>query len=294
MLRTFRHIAFIGTGVMGHSMAGHLLDKGYAVTVYNRTRAKAADLADKGAVVADTVAEAVAQADLVISIVGYPADVREVWLGENGALAHMQQGACGIDMTTSDPALAREIAAEGAKRGLVIGDAPVTGGDIGARNAALTILFGGSQELFDSLKDVFATMGKRAERLGDAGCGQLGKLCNQVAIAAGMMAMCESLALAKECKLDSALLLDLLTGGAAGSFSLQSYGPRILKGDFKPGFYLKHFVKDLKLALQVASDCKLELPGTALALKLYEKLEGEGMGDLGTQALYKYYEQESK
>lgn len=285
-----KKIAFIGTGVMGFSMASNLLKAGFAVTAYNRTKAKALPLEHLGGRVADSVAAAVQDADLVISIVGYPQDVRETWLGKDGAIAHMKPGALGLDMTTSEPGLAQEIAAAAAEKGLLVGDAPVTGGDVGACNAALTILFGGSQELFDAVQSVFAAMGKNYVRFGGAGAGQYAKLCNQIAIAAGMMAMCEAIVSAEKFGLNKELLVQTIGGGAAGSFSLNSYGPRILKGDFKPGFYIKHFIKDLKIALDAAGKCGLDLPGTALALQLYEKLQSEGLGDLGTQALYKFYD----
>ncbi len=285
-----QHIAFIGTGVMGGSMAMNLLKKGFTLSVYNRTPAKTAALAAAGATVAGTIAEAVQQADLVISMVGFPQDVREIWLGDGGILQAMKPGAAGLDMTTSDPALAREIAAAAAAAGHLAGDAPVTGGDVGARNATLTILYGGSAELFALVQPVFAAVGRTYVRFGEAGCGQTAKLCNQIAIAAGMMSLCECIAAAEKSGLDPKLLLDTIAGGAAGSFSMNSYGPRILKGDFNPGFFIKHFVKDLKLALQLAQQCGLQLPGTQLALQLYAKLENEGLGELGTQALYKYYE----
>lgn len=283
-------IAFIGTGVMGFSMASHLLDKGYALKVYNRTQDKALPLEKKGAVVCNSIQECVKDCDLVLSIVGFVNDVKEVWLGDSGALKFMQEGAIGVDMTTSTPALAKEIAKEGAKKGILIADAPVTGGDVGAYNGTLTVLFGGDEKLYETLKEVFASFSKTYVRFGDVGAGQLTKACNQIAIGAGMMALCEALAFSKATGLDSQKVLETLQGGAAGSFSMNSYGPRILKGDFKPGFYLKHFVKDLKIALDVAKEHNLNLEGTALALKLYEKLQDQGFGDLGTQALYKIYE----
>lgn len=282
-------IGFIGTGVMGRSMAGHLIDAGFKLKVYNRTKEKASSLLDKGAVWAASPKEAADGVDLVISIVGYPQDVKEVWLGENGALQSMKQGAIGIDMTTSTPALAKEMAEEGLKRGVTICDAPVTGGDVGARNGTLTILFGGSAKAFLDLEPVFKAMGKNYVRFGESGAGQYAKICNQIAIAAGMMSVCEAIITARKTGLDEELVLKTLSGGAAGSFSLSSYGPRILKGDFNPGFYVKHFVKDMKIAIDVAKECNLKLPGLELALKLYEKLIEQGDGDLGTQALFKLY-----
>ena len=178
---------------------------------------------------------------------------------------------------------------EGLKRGVTICDAPVTGGDVGARNGTLTILFGGSAKAFLDLEPVFKAMGKNYVRFGESGSGQYAKICNQIAIAAGMMSVCEALITARKTGLDEELVLKTLSGGAAGSFSLSSYGPRILKGDFNPGFYVKHFVKDMKIAIDVAKECNLKLPGLELALKLYEKLIEQGDGDLGTQALFKLY-----
>ena len=282
-------IGFIGTGVMGRSMAGHLIDAGFKLKVYNRTKEKASSLLDKGAVWAASPKEAADGVDLVISIVGYPQDVKEVWLGENGTLQSMKQGAIGIDMTTSTPSLAKEMAEEGLKRGVTICDAPVTGGDVGARNGTLTILFGGSAKAFLDLEPVFKAMGKNYVRFGESGAGQYAKICNQIAIAAGMMSVCEAIITARKTGLGEELVLKTLSGGAAGSFSLSSYGPRILKGDFNPGFYVKHFVKDMKIAIDVAKECDLKLPGLELALKLYEKLIEQGDGDLGTQALFKLY-----
>lgn len=282
-------IGFIGTGVMGRSMAGHLIDAGFKLKVYNRTKEKASSLIDKGALWASSPKEAAENCDVVISIVGYPADVKEVWFGDNGAIQAMKPGAIGIDMTTSTPALAKELTKEGLKHGVAICDAPVTGGDVGARNAALTILFGGSAAAFCSLEPVFKAMGKTYVRFGESGSGQYAKICNQIAIAAGMMSVCEALITARKTGLDEELVLKTLSGGAAGSFSLSSYGPRILKGDFNPGFYVKHFVKDMKIAVEVAKENNLQLPGLELALKLYERLIEKGDGDLGTQALFKLY-----
>lgn len=284
-----RTIAFIGTGVMGRSMAGHLLKKGYRVRAYNRTASKAAPLAEEGATVCAGIAEAVEGADLVISIVGFPDDVRQLYLGEGGILANMEKGAVAIDMTTSTPELAREINEKAREQGITACDAPVTGGDVGARKGSLTVLFGGDKEIFGRVSQALFSFSKNLVYVGLAGSGQLAKAANQIAVAGTMFSVCESIAFAKGCGLDPGLVVHTLTGGAAGSFSMNSYGPRILKGDFAPGFFLKHFVKDLKIALGVAEDAGLHLEGTELALKLYAHLEKEGLGELGTQALYKYY-----
>ncbi len=288
-MHSVEKIAFIGTGVMGFAMASNLLKKGFKLKVYNRTRAKAEPLAALGATVCDSVAEAVRDADVAISIVGMVSDVEETWLGADGILKNLPRGAIGVDMTTSSPSLARRLATKGEMLGLEIMDAPVTGGDVGARNGTLTILCGGRESTFKTLTPVFEGMGRTWVRFGEAGAGQLAKAANQIAIAAGMMALCESMVFAKKSGLDVPLLLETLGKGAAGSFSMQSYGPRILKGDFKPGFFVKHFVKDLRIALEVAQEHGLYLEGTALALKLYETLMQKGLSEAGTQALYRYY-----
>ncbi len=282
-------IAFIGLGVMGQSMAGHLISKGYKVYAYNRTKAKAQALAKLGAIACDSIKEAVVDADIVISIVGYPQDVQEVYLGENGAFANMKENAIAIDMTTSTPSLAKQLSKKALELNLHMCDAPVTGGDIGAKNGTLTVLFGGEEEIFAKVKDILSAFSKKIVYFGAAGNGQLAKACNQIAVGGTMFSVCECLAFAKKTGLDEQVILDTLSQGAASSFSLTSYGPRILSDNFNPGFFLKHFVKDLKIALDVAAECDLHLDATKLCLKLYSYLEQEGLSELGTQALYKYY-----
>ncbi len=282
-------IAFIGTGVMGASMAGHLMDAGYPVVVFNRTRVRAQTLEERGARWADTAGEAAAQADVVISMVGYPADVEAIYLGANGIVASAREGAVLVDMTTSSPALAEKIAAAAAERGLASLDAPVSGGDIGARNATLTIMVGGEQAAFDTVLPLFEVMGANVVLQGGPGAGQHTKMANQVAIAGSMLATAESLAYAEHAGLDPARVLDSIGAGSAASWSLANLAPRILKGDFAPGFYVKHFVKDMRIAIESAEAMGISLPGLATAKRLYELLESSGGANLGTQALWLLY-----
>ncbi len=287
---TLPTIGFIGTGVMGNSMAGHLLAAGYPLTVYTRTRGKADGLLQRGAGWAENPAALARAADVVITMVGYPADVREVWLGAEGIFSGAKEGALLIDMTTSSPALARELAAAGEARGLMVLDAPVSGGDIGAKEARLSIMVGGAAAAFARAEPLLALMGKNIVRQGGPGCGQLTKLCNQVAIAGGMLAVCESLAFARGAGLEPERVLRSIESGAAGSWGLSNLGPRILRGDWAPGFFVKHFLKDLRLALEVAREEKLTLPGLALAEEMYARLAADGGADDGTQALFRLYE----
>jgi len=282
-------IAFIGTGVMGASMAGHLLKAGHAVTVNTRTRKRAEPLMAAGATWADSPAAAASGADLAISMVGYPADVTEVWSGPHGFLTAAHRGQLLIDMTTSDPTLARTLAKEAAAKGVAALDAPVSGGDRGAREAALSIMVGGNQVDFARAKPVFEIMGKSVVLQGEAGAGQLCKLTNQIAIASSMLAMCEALTFAQAAGLHPETVLSSISGGAAGSWSLTNLAPRVLKGDYAPGFYVRHFVKDLGLALTAARELKLNLPGLELAARLYDQVVAAGDADLGTQALAKHY-----
>lgn len=285
----FEKVAFIGTGVMGSSMAKHLLQKGYTVNVFNRTKEKALALKEHGAIVCDSIKEAVKDVDVVFSIVGFPQDVEQIYLSDDGILNNVKAGTYLVDMTTSSPELAKEIYQKGKDKNLFICDAPVTGGDVGAKNGTLTVLFGGDKDVYVKLQDLISAFAKKFVYFGEAGCGQLAKAANQIAVAGTMFSLCESLAFAKATGLDEQVILDTLGGGAAASFSLTSYGPRILKNDYKPGFFLKHFVKDLKIAIEVARSHRLKLECVELALKLYSHLEQEGLGDLGTQALYKCY-----
>jgi 3-hydroxyisobutyrate dehydrogenase len=282
-------IAFIGTGVMGRSMAGHLLQAGHPLHVFNRTRAKAQPLLDAGAHWHDTPGAAAAQADFVITIVGFPADVEATYFGAGGVLAQAKPGAVLIDMTTSSPVLAQRIAQAAAARGLAALDAPVSGGDVGAREARLVIMAGGDATAFARAKPLLEVMGRNILLQGGPGAGQHCKLANQISIASIMMSWCEALRYAQKAGLDPARVIESIGGGAAASWSLNHLAPRALKGDFAPGFYVKHFLKDMRLALESAAAMQLDLPGLSQAKRLYDEVERRGWADSGTQVLWRYY-----
>lgn len=283
-------IAFIGTGVMGRSMAGHLLKAGHTVHVYNRTKAKAQTLLDAGAHWHDTAGAAAAQADIVFTIVGFPKDVEETYFGPQGVIAQAKAGAVLVDMTTSSPKLAVRIAEAAKARGLSALDAPVTGGDVGAREARLSIMVGGDEASFTRIRPLLEAMGKIIVFHGGPGAGQLCKLCNQIAIASVMMSWAEALAFGQRAGLEPARVLESISGGAAGSVAMNVLAPRALKGDFAPGFYVKHFLKDLRLALECAAEMKLDLPGLVQGKKLYDEVSRRGGDDDGTQALFRLYQ----
>jgi 3-hydroxyisobutyrate dehydrogenase len=266
-------------------MAGHLVDAGYKVDVHNRTRARASSLVEKGARWCDSPREVAREADVVFLMLGYPADVRETVLGDDGILEVMKPGSLLIDMTTSEPTLAVEIDAAAAAKGVDVLDAPVSGGDVGARNATLVIMVGGGSAAFERASPLFSLLGQTIKRQGDTGSGQHTKMVNQIAIAAGMIAMCEAMLYAHRAGLDLEETIATIQGGAAGSWSLTNYGPRILRRDFEPGFKIDHFVKDLGIALSEARRMNLSLPGTALAEQLYVAAQGQGLGSRGTHAL---------
>lgn len=278
-------IGWVGCGVMGSSMCGHLLDAGHPVTVYSRTKSRADDLVARGAQWADTPATVAGRARVVFTMVGVPTDVREVVLGTEGTLAGAQEGAILVDMTTSEPTLAQEIRAAALGRGVESIDAPVSGGDVGARNATLSIMVGGDATAVEQVRPLFEIMGKTIVRQGDAGTGQHAKMVNQVLIATGMIGVCEALLYAYRAGLDLEAVLAAVSGGAAGSWSLTNYAPRMLKGDFEPGFFVEHFIKDMEIALGEARRMNLALPGLALAHELYLALRAQGGGRRGTQAL---------
>lgn len=286
---TLPSIAFIGTGVMGRSMADHLLKAGHPLHVFNRTKAKAQALLDAGAHWHDSPGAAAAQADFVITIVGFPADVEATYFDPAGVIAHAKPGAVLIDMTTSSPRLAQRIATAASARGLSALDAPVTGGDVGAREAKLSIMIGGDEAAFTRARPLFALMGKIVVFHGGPGSGQLCKLANQIGIASVMMSWCEALAFAQRAGLDPTRVLESIGGGAAGSVGMSVLAPRALKGDYAPGFYVKHFLKDMRLALESAAEMKLDLPALAQAKKLYDEVERRGWQDSGTQVLWRYY-----
>jgi len=283
-------IGFIGTGVMGKSMASHLISAGHTVIVYNRTPSKTEDLVRLGASREDTVAGLAARCNIIITMVGYPWDVEEVYLGPGGIISSARPGTYLIDMTTSTPGLARRIYVEAGAKGLHALDAPVSGGDVGAREARLAIMAGGDREDFEVVLPILELMGKNIMLQGKAGAGQHTKMCNQIAIASGMIGVCEAMAYARKAGLDPSGVLKSIETGAAGSWSLSNLAPRMLADNFEPGFYVKHFIKDMKIALQAAGEMGLTAPGLELAKSMYERLAAEGEENSGTQALFKLYE----
>lgn len=290
MLTNDTKIGFIGTGVMGKSMVLNLLSAGYPVAVYTRTKEKAQSLLEQGAAWKDSVAQLAAESEVIISIVGYPQDVEQVYFGENGIIENANAGSYIIDMTTSKPSLAKEIYSKAAEKGIHALDAPVSGGDIGAKNGTLAIMVGGDKAAYDAVYPIFEAMGSNIVLQGEAGAGQHTKLSNQIAIATNMIGVCEAIVYAKKAKLDPVRVLDTITTGAAGSFSLSKLGPRMIEGDFAPGFYVKHFIKDMKMALESAEEMGLSTPGLSLSLQLYEELAEKGEEDSGTQALIKLFD----
>lgn len=278
-------VGWIGTGVMGRSMCGHLLAAGFPTTVYSRTRDRAAGLLEAGASWAESPAEVAAAADVVFTMVGFPSDVRDVLLGPEGVLSAIGSGGVVVDLTTSEPSLAREIYDVARRKGVESLDAPVSGGDVGARNAALSIMGGGEATTLDRVRPLLELMGKTIVHQGSAGAGQHTKMVNQTLIATGMIGVCEALLYAHRAGLDPARVLESVSGGAAGSWSLQNYAPRMLAGDFAPGFLVEHFIKDMEITLAEARRMNLALPGLALAHELYLALRAQGDGRCGTQAL---------
>ncbi|MEC3632212.1 NAD(P)-dependent oxidoreductase [Bacillus velezensis] len=282
-------VGFIGLGVMGNSMASHILEAGYPVLVYTRTKQKAEEILNKGAVWQETVKDLSEKADIIITMVGYPSDVEEIYLGESGILRHAKEGAFVIDMTTSKPSLAKKIAEKAKEKSIHALDAPVSGGDIGARNGTLAIMAGGEKKAFEACLPLFSVMGENIQYQGPAGSGQHTKMCNQIAIAAGMVGVAEAMAYAEKSGLNPEQVLKSITTGAAGSWSLSNLAPRMLKGDFAPGFYVKHFIKDMGIALEEAELMGEEMPGLALAKSLYDKLSAQGEENSGTQSIYKLW-----
>ncbi len=282
-------VGFIGLGIMGRHMAGHILDGGYKLHVYNRSRGNAEPLLAKGAVWHDSPGALAPSCDVIITIVGYPADVEQVYLGPDGLIARAKPGSILIDATTSSPTLAARIASSAAAKGVIAFDAPVSGGDVGARNAKLAIMVGGDSAAFERVRPVLERMGSNVARMGGPGAGQHTKMANQIAIASTMMGVCECLSYARNAGLDPEAVLKVIGTGAASSFLLNSLGPRMIKGDYAAGFYVHHFIKDLGIALAEAEQMKLKLPGLALAKQLYDRLSAQGHAQDGTQALYRRY-----
>ncbi len=286
---SIKKIGFIGTGIMGAAMAGHLLAAGFEVSVYNRTKAKAEGLVEKGARWCDSPGQCAKGQDAVITIVGYPKDVEEVYLGKDGILSNAGEGAYVIDMTTSSPILAERIFTEAKQKGIHAVDAPVTGGDVGAKNASLSILVGGEESSFEALKPVFSAMGKNLVYMGSAGAGQKAKACNQIAIAGALAGACEAYAYAKASGIDIEATFKAISAGAASSFQMSNVVRRGLDGDFEPGFMLKHFGKDLAIGTETSAAYGAALPVLGQVLSEVRQMERQGKGDKGTQALLWYY-----
>ncbi|WP_326513025.1 NAD(P)-dependent oxidoreductase [Clostridium intestinale] len=279
-------VGFIGTGVMGRSMASNILNGGYKLLVNNRTKESADTLVEKGAVWKVSIADLAKEADVIITIVGYPNDVENIYFREDGILNNCKKGTIVIDMTTSKPSLAQRIFNEAKAKGISALDAPVSGGDVGARDGKLTIMVGGEKEVFEKVSPLFKLMGTSVNLLGAAGAGQHTKMSNQIAIASNMIGVCEAMVYAKRAGLDPENVLLTIGGGAAASWSLSNLAPRMIKGDFEPGFYVKHFVKDMKIALEEAENMGIKLLGLELAKSLYDELMEDKKENKGTQVLY--------
>ena len=285
-----KNAAWIGTGVMGASMCSHLMDKGYNLRVYNRTKSKADELVAKGAVWCGSPAEAAKGCDAIFTIVGYPKDVETVILGEQGVLETASSGSVIVDLTTSEPSLAQKIAEAADRKGIKTLDAPVSGGDIGAKNGTLAIMCGGEKETFDRVLPMLETFGENIKYMGKSGAGQHTKMSNQILIAGTMIGVVESLLYGYRARLDMDEIIDVIGSGAAASWSINNLGRRIAAGNFDPGFFIKHFVKDMGIALKEAGAMKLSLPGLALANQFYVAAMAQGLENLGTQGLYKVFE----
>lgn len=278
-------IGWIGTGVMGASMLGHLNTAGYSCTTFNRTKSKAAELLKKGVEWADTPAQVAACSDIIFTIVGFPNDVEEVYFGDKGILTAAKPGAIVVDMTTTEPSLAVKIYEAAREKGVQSIDAPVSGGDVGAKNAALSIMVGGDVDAVQKVLPLFELMGKQIVHQGKAGSGQHTKMCNQITIAGTMIGVCEALLYGQKAGLDLTTMLSSISGGAAGCWTLNNLAPRIVDRNFDPGFFVEHFIKDMSIALKEAEAMGLSLPGLALVKQLYLAVQAQGHGRLGTHAL---------
>lgn len=286
-----KKIAFIGTGVMGASVVQHLLQAGHEVTVYTRTKEKALPLIKEGACWAETPALASVQKDIVFTMVGYPSDVEQVYFGDEGILAAANTGTIIVDMTTSEPTLAKKIYGAAKEKGIATLDAPVSGGDVGAKNGTLSLMVGGDKDIFEQMLPIFEVFGQNIVYQGAAGAGQHTKMTNQIVISTMMIGVCEALAYGMQAGLDMEDVLKSISAGAAGSWTLSNLAPRMLQNNLAPGFYVKHFIKDMKIALDEAERMGLQLPGLQMAKEMYEQLAARGYSDNGTQALIKYYVQ---
>ncbi len=280
------NIGWVGTGVMGASMAGHLQKAGHNLSVFNRSREKAEALIRNGAKWCSSPVEVAANSEIVFTIVGHPADVREVYMGDSGILKAESPCSIVVDMTTSQPSLAKMIYEESAKIGVESLDAPVSGGDVGARDAKLAIMVGGKKEIFDKVFPLFQLMGPTISYMGGPGAGQHTKVCNQIVVAGNMIGTCESLLYAAKQGLDKQQVIDIVGKGAASSWAINNLGPRIVKGNYDPGFFVEHFIKDMGIALDEAAAIGLSLPGLALVWQLYIAVKAQGHGRSGTQALF--------
>jgi 3-hydroxyisobutyrate dehydrogenase len=283
-------VGFIGLGVMGNSMAKHIIQAGYPLNVYTRTKEKADELIQLGAEWKETVSELTKDSEIIITMIGFPKDVEEVYLGKDGILQIAKPGTYVIDMTTSQPTLAKKIFEQARVKGIYALDAPVSGGDVGAKEARLAIMVGGAKEAFEQCKPLFEVMGQNIVYQGEAGAGQHTKMCNQIAIASGMIGVCEAIAYAEKSGLDATNVLKSISTGAAGSWSLSNLAPRMLADDFEPGFFVKHFIKDMGIALEESTNMNVKTPGLKLAHQLYEQLAESGEENSGTQALLKLWQ----
>ena len=278
-------IGWVGTGVMGRWMCQHVMDLGYTATIFTRTKSKADPLLKAGATWADSPAEVAESSDIIFTIVGFPEDVRQVYLGENGILTTAKSGSIVVDMTTTEPSLAIEIHQAARAKGVSSIDAPVSGGDVGAREARLAIMIGGDQEAVDAIHPLFEAMGQNIVYQGEAGAGQHTKMCNQITISGTMIGVCEALLYGAKAGLDLEIMLSTISKGAAGCWSLDNLAPRVLKRNFDPGFFVEHFIKDMGIALDEAKRMGISLPGLSLVHQLYLATQAQGHGRLGTHAL---------
>jgi len=278
-------IGWVGTGVMGRWMCQHVMDLGYTATIFTRTKSKADPLLKAGATWADSPAEVAESSDIIFTIVGFPEDVRQVYLGENGILTMAKSGSIVVDMTTTEPSLAIEIHQAARAKGVSSIDAPVSGGDVGAREARLAIMIGGDQEAVDAIHPLFEAMGQNIVYQGEAGSGQHTKMCNQITISGTMIGVCEALLYGAKAGLDLEIMLSTISKGAAGCWSLDNLAPRVLKRNFDPGFFVEHFIKDMGIALDEAKRMGISLPGLSLVHQLYLATQAQGHGRLGTHAL---------
>ncbi|MBS5517013.1 MAG: NAD(P)-dependent oxidoreductase [Clostridiales bacterium] len=285
-----KKIGFIGVGVMGKSMVRNLMKHGFEVSIYARTKAKVEDVLNDGALWCDTMASCAADRDAVITMVGYPKDVEEVYFGQDAILANATQGCVLIDMTTTSPQLAVKIEAAAKEKGLKALDAPVSGGDVGAKNGTLSIMVGGEKETYEQCLPIFQAMGTTILYEGKAGTGQHTKMANQIALGGAIAGVCEAMTYAKKVGLDLQTMLDSISQGAAGSWQMSNMAPRMLKGDFDPGFFIKHYIKDMNIAIEEAGQVGLKMPVLQEVHDMYQLLDDQGMGDLGTQALIKYFD----